>query len=118
MRRKAQPNPISVNGVYDGEAKDYLDPNKLQAYVVEVPELERIIRAAKGRTFFVSVRQNPPARDQSEAGPEHMMTYKVYGNIVVSKHQALKFVKDAYSEKLREVARARVSISNNCVFIG
>lgn len=119
MRRpRAQPNPIVVNGVYDGDVKDFGDPNKMQSYIVEAEELERVIRVAKGRRFFVCARQTSVARDQSEATEGSTMGFKVYGHLIVSKEQALDFVKSAYTAKVREVSRVRMSLSNNSLFIG
>lgn len=118
MRKKAQPNGIVVAGVYDGNPSDFGDSTKLLPYIVEVEEMERIVRVAKGRTIFVSVRQNPIARDQTGADSSSTMTYKAYGHITVGKREALKFIKDAYTARIREVSRARLTISNTALFIG
>lgn len=118
MRKKAQPNGIVVAGVYDGSPADFGDSTKLLPYIVEVEEMERIVRVVKGRTIFISVRQNPIARDQTDAGPGDTMTYKVYGHLTVSKNEALRFIKNAYDARVRELSRARLTISNTCLFIG
>lgn len=118
MPRKAKFNSIVVNGVYDGTLADFGNPDKLQSYVVEVEELERVIRTSKGRTLFVSVRQNPRVRDQSDAATGSILTYKAYGHVTVSKRQALAFLKSAYDHKLREISLAHMSISSTYLFIG
>lgn len=118
MRKKAQPNGIVVAGVYDGNPADFGDSTKLSPYIVEIEEMERIVRVAKGRKIFISVRHNPIARDQSGAEPSSTLTYKVYGHITVGKREALRFIKSAYDARVREISRARLTLSDTCLFIG
>lgn len=119
MRKRGKANEVVVRGRYDGPNEDVADSSKLRPYTVEVRELERVVRIATGRTLFLSVRQNAIANDQDNAaGTTDTMVIKAFGHVVVGRRQALQFIKDAYDERLRAVARAKLTISNSCLFIG
>lgn len=95
---------------------DTEDP--LREFVVTVPELERLVKRSTGRTIFLRAGWFARSIEQHDAPAGKYRGYDITGNVEVPKRVALKFLKDAYSEHMRNVVFARITFSSTCLFIG
>lgn len=96
--------------------RDESDP--LREFEVTVPELERLVKRSTGRSFFIRACWSATVINQNGVAPGNTRVWEISGNVNVPKREALKFLSYAYTERARNAVWARVTISNNCFFIG
>lgn len=118
MARRATPNELKVNGSENPRTTPTDAKDPLRNYTVTVKELERLVRAAKGRTFFVYAGQFAASPNQEGVSENYTRGKSVSANIIVSKNDALKYIESAYGFLREQGYTTGVTISSRCFFIG
>jgi hypothetical protein len=98
----------------------------LRNFEVAVPELFRLVKRTTGRAIFVRASWFARSINQDGAKPDQYRNYEIFGNVRVSKREALRFLEGTYNRKISlryavasyTLVYARVTFSNDCFFIG
>lgn len=118
MARKGKCKPLAPKGrELPGRHVD--DPSgNWQEFEVTYDECVRLVKMAKGRSFFLYFGWLAPNKDQTGVKEGYTKGANVSGNVRLSARELLRCLDNAYSEPTRAEYNVRVTLCEGCFFVG